>query len=148
MPRESKLILPLRPSLGPFVLRIGLGVVFLAHAYAKAFLFTFAGTERFFEANAIPGVLAYPVFAFELLGGLALLLGIQVRLVAAGLFVVMLGALKPHLSHGWMFTQPGGGWEYVAFLLVALLSSLLSGPGAHALGTLRRPTSRASAPAL
>lgn len=124
-------------SLAPAVLRVGLGVIFLAHAYAKAAVFTFPGTEQFFEAVGFPGWMAYPVFLAELLGGAALIVGFKTRHVALGLSAVMLGALKTHLGNGWMFTQAGGGWEFPAFLLVALGSLVLSGAGAFALDTVR-----------
>lgn len=116
--------------MGPVVLRAGLGAVFLAHAYAKVFVFTLPGTAHFFEANGFPGVLAYPVFAAELIGGVALIAGFRTRAVSAVLFAIMLGALRPHLANGWMFTNAGGGWEYVAFLLAALAAQIFLGPGA------------------
>ena len=119
-------------SFGPLVLRLGLGSVFVAHAYAKAFVYTFAGTAQFFEANGFAGFTVYPVFAIELLAGLALIAGFGTRWAALALLPVMLGALKPHLSAGWMFTSPGGGWEYVAFLIVALLAQFFVGGGAYA----------------
>lgn len=116
--------------MGPVILRAGLGAVFLAHAYAKAFVFTLPGTAHFFEANGFPGILAYPVFAAELVGGIALVAGYRTRAVSALLFAIMLGALRPHLANGWMFTNAGGGWEYVAFLLAALAAQIFLGPGA------------------
>jgi putative oxidoreductase len=119
--------------IAPLFLRVGLGTVFMAHAYAKAFVFTFPGTRAFFEASGFPGWTAFPVFALELLGGIALILGFQTRFAALVLMPVMLGALKPHLANGWMFTAQGGGWEYVAFLLVALAAQALIGSGAYAL---------------
>lgn len=119
-------------DLAPTALRAALGVVFLAHAYAKAFLFTLPGTAAFFAAHGFPGWTAYPVFALELFGGLALLAGFQVRAAALALIPVMLGALVPHAGNGWMFTNPGGGWEYVAFINVALIAQALLGSGAYA----------------
>jgi putative oxidoreductase len=116
-------------ALAPAILRCALGLVFLGHAYAKLALFTLPGTAKFFDAHGFPGWTAYPVFAIELLGGVLLLLGIQVRAVAAVLIPVMLGALGPHWNNGWMFTNQGGGWEYVAFLIAALFSQLLLGRG-------------------
>jgi putative oxidoreductase len=126
-------ILSTQAALAPFLLRIGLGSVFLAHAYAKVFLFTLPGTERFFAAHGFPGWTAYLVFTLELLGGLALLLGIYTQIAAALLIPVMLGALVPHYANGWMFSNQGGGWEYVAFLIVALAAQALLGGGAFAL---------------
>lgn len=123
-------------SFGPTTLRIGLGIVLLAHAYAKATIFTFAGTEQFFIANGFPGWTAYPVFAAELLGGLALIAGFKTRWVALAMIPIMLGALKPHLGNGWMFTGAGGGWEYVAFLNVALIAQAFVGSGAYAVDAL------------
>lgn len=120
---------------GPaLLLRLALGAVFVAHAWAKPALFTFAGTAAFFEANGLPGWTAYPVFAAELVGGLALLVGYRTRLAALALVPVMLGALVPHAGNGWMFTSTGGGWEYVAFLLVALAAQAMLGDGALSLG--------------
>ncbi|PTL84779.1 DoxX family protein [Vitiosangium sp. GDMCC 1.1324] len=130
---------------GATFLRLGLGLVFLAHAFAKLFLFTLPGTVQFFSAHGFPGWTAYPVFAAELLGGALLVLGIQTRLVSLVLIPVMVGALLVHLPSGWMFTNPGGGWEYVAFLISALGTQVLLGDGAFALGRVisrRSPKAR------
>ncbi|MFP2924006.1 DoxX family protein [Pyxidicoccus sp. 3LG] len=125
------------PAVGATVLRVALGAVFLAHAWAKAFIFTCAGTARFFEAHGFPGWTAWPVFLAELLGGIALVAGFRTRWVALGLVPIMLGALKPHLANGWMFTSAGGGWEYVAFLILALVTQALMGSGAFAVDGAR-----------
>lgn len=130
-------------QLAPLALRVALGVVFLAHAYAKAFLFTFPGTVQFFAGAGFPGWTAYPVFAAELLGGLALIAGFRTREVAVLLVPVMLGALKTHAGNGWMFTSAGGGWEYVAFLIGALVAQAFAGAGAFAVDSA---LARAAAP--
>jgi putative oxidoreductase len=118
------------------VLRIALGTVFLAHAYAKAAIFTFAGTEQYFAGQGLPSWTVYPVFAIELTGGALLWLGYRTRAVSLALVPVMLGALVVHASNGWMFTASGGGWEYVAFLTAALVAQALLGDGAFALSSL------------
>lgn len=117
---------------GALALRLGLGAVFVAHALAKAFVFTFPGTVAFFEGAGFPGWTAYPVFAIELLGGLALLAGVATRTAAVALIPVMLGATTVHLPNGWMFNAPNGGWEFPVFLIVALAAQALLGPGALA----------------
>jgi putative oxidoreductase len=135
---------------GATVLRLALGAVFIAHAYAKAFVFTFPGTVGFFEQVGFPGWTAYPVFAAELFGGIALVLGVRTRWVSAALVPVMLGALVVHLGNGWMFTGQGGGWEYPAFLIVALGAQILLGDGAFALKrsiARTRPVARTAAAA-
>jgi len=118
-----------RGHLGPAILRLGLGVVFLAHSYAKIAVFTLPGTIAFFRSHGLPGWSVYPVLATELVGGLCLVLGYQVRLAALALLPVMLGALIPHAANGWMFSNPDGGWEYVAVLIVALITQVLIGKG-------------------
>jgi putative oxidoreductase len=133
-----------RSELAPTVLRSALGAVFLAHAYAKAFVFTLPGTASFFVAHGFPAWTAYPVFLGELAGGCALLLGFRVRAVSLGLVPILLGALVPHAANGWMFTNAGGGWEYVAFLLAALVSQALLGSGAYALDRALRAGPRAA----
>jgi putative oxidoreductase len=114
------------------LLRLSLGVMFLAHTGLKIFVFTIPGTIGFFESIGYPGFLAYVVILAEGLGGLALILGIQVRLVSAGLIPVLLGALMVHLPNGWLFTAPNGGWEFPAFWTVALAVQALLGAGAYA----------------
>jgi len=126
-----------RADLGPLALRAGLGAVFLAHGWAKISVFTMPGTAKFFEAFGLPGWAAYPVTALELAAGAALLVGFQTRIAAAALVPVMLGALLPHLGNGWMFTGTGGGWEYPALLIVALVAQVFLGNGALAVSRAR-----------
>jgi putative oxidoreductase len=121
---------------GAFVLRIGLGVMFVAHALLKLFVFTLAGNAQFFESLGLPGLLGYVVFAAELGGGVLLILGIWPRAVALALIPVLLGAAWAHAGNGWLFTNEGGGWEYPVFLAVGAAVQVLIGDGAWAL----RPT--------
>jgi putative oxidoreductase len=123
--------------LAPTALRVALGTVFLAHAYGKAAIFTFAGTEAYFQANGFPGWTVYPVFIAEIVLGLALILGYRTRLAALALIPVMLGAIKPHLGNGWMFSSNGGGWEYPAFLIVMLVVQAALGSGSYGIDTLK-----------
>ncbi len=124
---------PQLASFGPTVLRVALGLVFVAHAWMKVSVFTLPGTAAFFESQGFPGWTAYPVFAGELVGGLALIAGFKVRWAALALVPIMLGALKTHLANGWSFTAAGGGWEYPAFLIAALLVQAAIGAGAYAI---------------
>lgn len=123
---------------GALVLRVSLGVMFIAHALLKYFVFTLPGTVGFFEKIGLPGPLAYAVFAAELAGGALLILGIATRWVALALVPVLLGAAWVHLPNGWVFSAPNGGWEYPAFLAAAALAQAMLGNGAHALRMARR----------
>jgi putative oxidoreductase len=118
---------------GALVLRVSLGVMFIAHAYLKYAVFTVAGFEGFLGQLGLPAILAWPIILGEFLGGLALILGIYPRLVSAGLLPILIGALAVHAPNGWMFSAPNGGWEYPAFLAAATLTLVLSGGGAFAL---------------
>lgn len=116
-------------------LRIALGAMFIAHALLKVFVFTLPGTVQFFESLGLPGILAYVTVAAELVGGAMLVLGIGTRWVAALLIPVLLGATWVHVPNGWLFTAPNGGWEYPAFLSVAVFVQVLLGDGAYALSS-------------
>lgn len=120
-------------SLGLLLLRLSLGLMYLAHAGLKLLVFTLPGTAQFFVAQGLPGVLAYAVFAAELLGGVALLLGVFSRQVALGLLPILLGAAWVHAPNGWVFNAQGGGWEYPAFLAAMSVVLWLAGDGAAAL---------------
>jgi len=119
------------------VLRLSLGVMFVAHALLKLFVFTLPGTAQFFQSIGLPGFLGYAVFAAELVGGALLIAGIGSRWVAAALVPVLLGATWAHLGNGWLFSAPNGGWEYPAFLTAAAMVQALLGDGAFALANLR-----------
>lgn len=123
---------PSSAPLGVALLRISLGVMWIAHALLKLFVFTLPGTAQFFTSIGFPGFLAYPVFAVELLGGLALLLGYYARQTALALVPVMAVAAWVHVPNGWVHTSPGGGWEYPAFLVAASIALWLLGDGAGA----------------
>lgn len=125
---------------GIALLRASLGVMWIAHALLKAVVFTLPGTAQFFDSVGIPGWMAYPVFAVELLGGLALLLGVYARQVSLLLVPVMLVATWVHIPNGWLHTSAGGGWEYPAFLVAASLALWLAGDGSFSLRSSRRYT--------
>jgi putative oxidoreductase len=123
----------LAPQWGIALLRIALGTMWLSHALLKWFVFTLPGTAQFFQSVGFAGWLAYPVFAAEVAGGLALLLGVYARQAALALVPVMAAAAWVHLPNGWVHTSPGGGWEYPVFLIVVSLAVWLLGDGALAL---------------
>lgn len=119
---------------GAFLLRVSLGVMFVAHGFILKYLtFTPAGTAQFFESIGYPGFVAYIVIAAETLGGLALLAGFQTRLVSFALVPLLIGAMMVHVPNGWVFNSQGGGWEYPLFLIVAAVVQGLLGGGAFAL---------------
>jgi putative oxidoreductase len=119
---------------GAFVLRVSLGVMYVAHSLIlKYFVFTLPGTAQFFASLGLPSFLAYAVFWAELIGGVALILGVWPRAVAVALVPVLLGALWTHAGNGWVFSAANGGWEYPLFLIVISIVQALIGDGAYTL---------------
>ena len=68
-----------QPALAALLLRVSLGTMFVAHALLKYFAFTLPGTAQFFASLGLPGFLGYVVFGAELVGGVLLILGVQVQ---------------------------------------------------------------------
>jgi len=122
---------------GVTLLRVALGLMWIAHALLKLLVFTLPGTARFFASVGFPAWMAYPVFVTELAGGCALVLGVYPRQAALLLVPVMAAAAWVHLPNGWAHTSPGGGWEYPVFLVVTSVALWLIGDGAW---TLRSST--------
>lgn len=120
-------------EIGIAVLRVALGLMWVAHALLKLMVFTLPGTAQFFQSVGFPGRMAYPVFAAEMLGGLALIFGLYARQVSLLLVPVMAAAASVHFSNGWVHTSMGGGWEYPVFLTVASIVLWLLGDGSFAL---------------
>ena len=123
-------------------LRLIVGLGFMQHGYAKLV----RGPESF--ANILhalgtpaPGLLAWATILVELLGGLAILLGVLVRLVSVPMTIVLLVAIfTVHLPNGFSsikltsvdatgahFGQPG--YETDLLYLAGLLALVLGGAG-------------------
>ncbi len=122
---------------GIALLRLSLGLLFVAHGLVKVVVFTLPGTAQFFSSVGLPGFMAAPVALGQILGGALLIAGIYTRWVALGLFPILLVAtFKVHAANGWLFTNSGGGWEFPAFFAIACLVQFLLGDGAFAIGSV------------
>ena len=119
-------------DIAALLLRVALGIMFLAHGLLKVLVFTMPGTVGFFESVGFPGFLAYLVTFAEIAGGLLLIAGIATRAVAIALVPVLLGATYVHFGAGWVFSNENGGWEYPALLVVATIVRALLGSGRYA----------------
>ncbi|WP_246727774.1 DoxX family protein [Chelativorans sp. Marseille-P2723] len=125
-------------DLAAAILRFSMGVLFLAHAGLKIFIFTPAGTVAYFGSLGLPGGLAYLVLGAELLGGIALILGLWTRWVSLALVPILLGSIyTPHGAAGFFFSNEGGGWEFPMFWAITLIVQALLGDGAFSLKRAR-----------
>lgn len=116
------------------LLRVSLGILFLAHASLKLFVFTPAGTAKFFGSLGVPPELAYIVMTAEVVAGITLVLGLWTRVVAIAATPILLGAIfTVHGAAGFFFTNAHGGWEFPAFWTIALIVQALLGDGNYAL---------------
>ena len=123
------------------VLRVGIGLIFVAHGLQKAFgWWNGPGWEGFKGFVAYLGPKPAPAWASisllaELGGGLALIVGLLVPLAAAGLVAqtLVLG-IKVHWPKG--FWSPDGGIEFPIAFGVGAFTLQLLGPGAWSLDAL------------
>ena len=124
-----------RGSYAALLLRLSLGVLFLMHGlYLKVFVFGMAGASQGFASMGLPPWFAWVVMLYETVGGILLILGIYVPLVAAFLGIHMLAAtVIGHSANGWLFTNKGGGYEFPLFWAMACFALALLGAGAYAL---------------
>ena len=116
-------------SIGVGLLRIHFGVILLAHGWLKVSIFTVDGTVNYFASIGLPAVIAYLVIFGELVGGLAIILGIQTRLASLFTVPIVLGAAIMNSGNGWLHSANGGGWEYAASLTVIAVAITLMGSG-------------------
>ena len=114
---------------GMLPLRIAVGLVFLMHGGQKFFVFGIGGTADIMGKLGLPlpFVSATVVIAVELLGGLAILLGVFTRVAGALLAFEMVVAILVARFHGGFFAPYG--YEFELTLLGACLTFAFNGPG-------------------
>jgi uncharacterized membrane protein YphA (DoxX/SURF4 family) len=118
----------------PLVLRVAVGIIFLAHGLQKFGVFgemNLTGVAGFFGSQGIPlpGLMAPLVALIEALGGLALILGFGTRIAAILLAIIMIVAIfAVNLTQGLL-----GGFELDLALLAGLVALILMGSGELAL---------------
>ncbi|WP_041967431.1 DoxX family protein [Mesobacillus selenatarsenatis] len=107
------------------ILRIVLGATFLIHGAAK-FQGGIENTVGFFESLGFPGFSAYIVALVELIGGLAMVLGVGTRVVSI-LFAIVLAVavVKVKLAGGFLGNGQMAGFELdLALLAISIFLAI------------------------
>ena len=117
---------------GTTLLRATLGLMWISHAWFKISAFGIGGFAGWLDSLGLPGFMAGPVIALELVGGVLILAGFYARYVSVALLPVLAVATWVHLPNGLIFSNANGGWEYPVFLIVASVVQALVGDGALA----------------
>ena len=128
------------------ITRIVLGVVFFAHG-AQKMLGWFGGPgfnatmQVLTKQLRIPGPIAVLVISAEFFGGLGLIVGLLSRIAAAGIVLMLLGAIAMvHRRYGlfmdWYGNQKGHGFEYHLLALALALVVIVNGAGAFSIDYL------------
>jgi putative oxidoreductase len=129
------------PDLGLAILRVVVGVIFIAHGADKIFVSGVEGTAGFLGSLGIPLPLAtaWMIALLEFLGGLALVVGLLVTPVALLLAIHMfVGIVLVHAQNGFFVIGPGsGGIEFNLLLIASLLVLVFGGPGIAAIDSRR-----------
>lgn len=119
------------------LLRLAVGFIFIAHGWQKFSVFTLAGTKGAFGQMGVPAAefVAPVVATLELVGGIALVLGLLTRVFAGLLALNMLGALFLVHAPAGVFVE-NGGFELVLVLAAGAAAIALMGPGSFAVDRL------------
>ncbi len=121
---------PRTQATGLAIIRVVTGITFMMHGYQKLFTYGIAGVQNAFTQMGAPlPMITGPMIAIiELVGGIALIIGLLTRLAALGLVFDMLGAIAlVHIANGFFAPK---GVEFVMLLGTAALGLFVAGPGA------------------
>lgn len=118
---------------GATILRLTLGAMWVSHAWFKISAFGVAGFAGWLGSLGLPGFMAGPVIALELIGGVLILAGFYGRYVSVALLPILAVATWVHIPNGLIFSNANGGWEYPVFLMIVSVVHALIGDGVLAL---------------
>lgn len=112
------------------VMRLVLGVIFIAHSYHKVFG-GMKGVEGFLGSMGLPWWSAYLSAYTEFFGGILLIVGLVTRVVGVGLCIDMCVAIaKVHWKHGLLAE---GGYQFPLALAALAFALIFFGGGPIAL---------------
>lgn len=135
-------------AIGLLILRVVLGLVLLTHGWPKLIGGGATATADFFGQIGIPApeLTAWFVTLLEFFGGLALIAGLFVPILATLFAIEMtLGILLVHVDRGWYVVGPGArGTEFNVVMIAGLLALILAGSGRPSVDQLIASRSRST----
>lgn len=134
MSKLTQTVFATRAGYGLTVLRIFIGIIFVAHGSQKLFGWFggggLAGTAQWMESIGLaPGTLmALLAGGTEFFAGLALIIGLLARPAALGLtFTLLVAIFSVHIHNGLFMAN--NGYEFALALLGGTLAVLIEGAG-------------------
>ena len=116
-----------KQEIGTFLLRVMLGISFFMHGLSK-FKGGLDNTAGWFQSIGIPGFMGYVVGIIELVGGIALIIGLGTRIISALLVFIMAGAIVyVKFPAGFMGNGEGTGYELDLVLMIIALHLVMNG---------------------
>ncbi|MGE1103545.1 DoxX family protein [Peribacillus simplex] len=116
-----------KQEIGTFLIRVMLGISFFLHGLSK-FKGGLDNTAGWFQSIGIPGFMAYVVGIIELVGGIALIIGLGTRIISALLVFIMAGAIVyVKFPAGFMGNGEGTGYELDLVLMIIALHLVMNG---------------------
>jgi putative oxidoreductase len=118
-------------ALGLLIVRVGVGIAFMAHGFPKLFMGGALGLSKGLAAVGIPGgvIGAYLSGSAEFFGGVGLVAGFLFRPATVVLTFNMLVALTYHFRHGDSFMT----YSHALESGILFLALMIAGPGRFSL---------------
>lgn len=112
----------MKTEIGALILRVTLGVIFLSHGLVK-FRGGIENVVVWFESIGLPGFMAYGVGIVEVIGGMALMVGLGTKMFSVLFSMILLGAIvKVKFAVGFL-----DGYAYDVILLAIASHLSLNG---------------------
>lgn len=133
-----KTLMQTSDSAAALIMRLALGIVIFPHGAQKLLGWFggrgFSSTIEGFAQMGLPAVLTFLVIIGEFFGGLGLIVSFLTRVAAAGVGLIMLGAmLLVHRQHGffmnWTGQKAGEGFEFHLLAIGLAIGLIILGGG-------------------
>ncbi|MDZ4150873.1 DUF5661 family protein [Methylicorpusculum sp.] len=137
MKRWLLLSTPNTSAIGMFIIRVGVGLIFVGHGFLKIMggpeTWLWLGSQMAnFGIAAWPTAWGFAAMASEFLGGICLTLGFATRIAAFFMSTVMIVAFRYHMAHGDAYAL----YSYPLTMLAVLVGFLVAGAGAYSLDAM------------